>query len=224
MGVSAHDGDDVNVKGDDGSDDGVKVTITTDGAKKRLDVEAKLNGISTVAETEIATFTAYAESVALGNNKSMISVANQSDSTVIVKIREIKIINVQTAAVTGVVADFKMFRATSHSAGTSVTVSKHDTSDTLSGSVTARTGATISGEVTAATLRRWQFGSDEWGVGTQDAESDHHATAVLIPAYQSYQKMKPYMLRANEAITIKCVTNSTVGTFDMMISFTVESA
>jgi hypothetical protein len=223
MGVSSYDGDDVNVKGDDGSDDGVKITVTADGAKKRLDVEAKLNGTSTVAETELATYTAYAESVAIGNNKSMISITNASDSTVLVKIREIKLINVQTAAVTGVIADFKMFRCTSHSAGTSITVALHDTNDTLSGSVTARTGATISGEVTT-TLRRWQFGSDEWNVGTQDAESDQHAIAVLTPAYQSYPKMKPFMLRANQGITIKCVTNSTAGSFDCMISFTVETA
>lgn len=44
MGVGSYDGDDVNVKGDDGSDDGVKITVTTDGAKKRLDVDAKITG------------------------------------------------------------------------------------------------------------------------------------------------------------------------------------
>lgn len=44
MTVGANDGDDVNVKGDDGSARGGKITATTDGSKKRLDSSSKILG------------------------------------------------------------------------------------------------------------------------------------------------------------------------------------
>ena len=45
--AGSYDGDDVRIKGDDGSDDGVKITATTDGAKKRLDVSAQFSSLTT---------------------------------------------------------------------------------------------------------------------------------------------------------------------------------
>lgn len=42
MGVNSYDGNDTYVLGDNGSEDGVKITATIDGAKKRLDVDAKV--------------------------------------------------------------------------------------------------------------------------------------------------------------------------------------
>jgi hypothetical protein len=47
MGSSFVDGDDFLVKGDDGTRDGVKITATTDGAKKRLDVSANFSSVTT---------------------------------------------------------------------------------------------------------------------------------------------------------------------------------
>jgi hypothetical protein len=45
MGSSYVDRDDTVVKGDDGSSDGAKITVTTDGAKKRLDVAATITAV-----------------------------------------------------------------------------------------------------------------------------------------------------------------------------------
>ena len=170
---------------------------------------------------ELATFVALAKDVAIGNNKSMISVVNTSGSTVKVKLRELYLINSQTSAVTGVVADFNLFRCVTHSAGTSITPQSYDTADTLNASVTVRTGATI-GTESATALKRWEWSSDEWGVGTLDQEGNDHNTQTNINLLRQEKGCKPITLRANEGITLKQVVNSTAGTFDIMLVFTQE--
>lgn len=221
MTVSGYDGNDTYVLGDDGSEDGIKITSTLDGPKKRLDVSAKLSGTSTVAETELATFTIYGSSIAIGNNKSMVSLLNASGSTVVLKIRDISIINTQTAVATGILADFRLLRCTGHSVGTTITPESHDTDDSLNASFTARTGGTIAGEGTAV-YRRWQFSTDEWGAGSLDVESEQHAIGQHLPVYQQSWKGKAFTLRAGQGFTIKQVTNSTVGTFDLILTVTQE--
>jgi hypothetical protein len=171
-------------------------------------------------ETEAVTFTVYGLGIAIGNNKSMVSIVNASGSTVKIRIREVRIINVQNTAVTGVIADYRLLRCTSHSSGTAITPLAHDTSNTaLSGSVTAKTGATITGEATAP-LRRWQFSTDEWGVGASDVESSSHDVQMNRSLFETAPKTETITLNANEGITIKQVTNSTVGTFDILVVFT----
>jgi hypothetical protein len=223
MTVGAYDGNDTYVLGDDGSEDGVKITSTTDGAKKRLDVEAKLNGTATVAETEIATFVAVAQGIAIGNGKSMISLLNATGSGVIVKLREAWIVSAQTTAVTGVLAQFQLLRMTGHSAGTSITPLPYDTADTINVNVTARTGATIAGAA-AVNLKRWYWSTDEYGVGAQDVESMDHTANNLNPHYIAAGKTKPITIRAGEGLTINQITNSTVGSFDLYLVFTQETA
>lgn len=223
MTVSGYDGDDVNVKGDDGSADGAKITVTTDGAKKRLDVSASFSSTPTVEEASFATFVAVAQSIAIGNGKSMISLLNGSGSGVVVRIREIWIANAQTTAVTGIMAQFQLIRMTGHSVGTAITPLPHDTSDTLNVNVTARTGATIAGAA-SVNLKRWYWSSDEYGVGAQDVESEDHNMQNLNPHYIAAGKTRPLTIRAGEGLTINQITNSTVGTFDLYIVFTQESA
>lgn len=208
--LSFNDNDDVQLKG---ATDGTLIGNVSDSLKVAI--------VGFATEAEYPTFCACAESVQIGNNKSMISIVNTSGSTVKVKIREIKIINVQTTAVTGVVADFRLLRCVTHSVGTALTPASYDTTDSLSVSITARTGATIGTEGTAV-LRRWQWSSDEWGPGAADVEASDHALQALIPGYYTINKTKPITLNANEGVTLKQVTNSTVGTFDIMVVFTQE--
>lgn len=174
----------------------------------------------TQASSQIATFNLVARNVTIGNNKSMVSLLNASGSTVIIRITAIKILNTQTSAVTGVVSDFQLFRFTGHTGGTSLTPQVYDTTDSLNGSVTARTGSTISGEATNP-LNRWLKSSDEWGVGALDTEGLDQAIDQAIPLYQQYHTTeKSITLRANEGIHIKHVVNSTAGAFDFIITFT----
>jgi hypothetical protein len=151
----------------------------------------------------------------------MLSITNANGSAVRVKIKDLKIINTRTTAVTGIIADFRLLRCTSHSGGTTVVPAPYDTTNTLDGSITARTGATITGEGTNI-LARAIHSSDEWGPGTVDTEGTHYP-------YQLYNSVLPVVeggesitLNANEGVTLKHVTNSTAGSFDIMMIFTQE--
>lgn len=180
----------------------------------------KMDAVATAANNELATFIVRGESIAIGNNKSMLSLLNGSGSGIKIKIRQIKIINVQNSAVTGVISNYEMRRFTGHSGGTVLTPHAHDTTDILNGSVTARTGATISGETVS--LYRYSWSTDEWGSGAQDVESNDHAFELSIPCYVSANYSKPMILNPGEGLHMKQTTNSTVGTFDIEILFTQE--
>lgn len=175
----------------------------------------------TSLDSELSTFSVYATDIVIGNNKSMLSLVNTSGSTVKCKIREIRIINTQITGITGVIADFRLLRIVGHSAGTLLTVAPYDTVDSLNVSITARTGSTVTSEGTAI-LRRWQASTDEWGPGAADVESAAHDTQLHIPLYTKQLGTKPITLNPNEGITIKQITNSTAGQFDLLVLFTQE--
>lgn len=205
-------------------DNGTEIAGATDGTRignvaDALKVTAV--GTSTVGETELATFHVLAENTAIGNNKSMLSIVNDGGSSVVVKIREIRIVNNQTTAITGVMSEFQLRRISGHTSGTSITPLTHDTSDSLNASVTAATGSTVSGE-SSLNLRHWKWSSDEWGVGASDVEAFDHTETALVPLYGQPSKTKPITLRAGEGLTIKHITNSTAGAFDISVLFTQE--
>lgn len=186
----------------------------------------KLNTDGTIAtsEKELATFTALATSTSLANNKSVFSIVNASGSTVTAKISAIYITSVQTAAVTGVAGFFEMHRIVNHSGGTSITaIETLDTTDTLNGSITVRTGSTVTSE-SANLLWRAQFTTDEWGPATTlDVPGVTHLFSTMFPVWTRKDRdNKPIILHANEGLTVKFATNSTVGSFDVMVVFTQE--
>ncbi len=194
--------------------------VDTDPA---LVVAVSPNNTSFTRDREFATFTALATGIALGNNKSMFSIENTTGSAVKCRIHEIYMINVQTSGVTGVVTTFQLRRATSHAAGTPITaIETMETTDTLDSSITARTNATITGE-SATLLWRALWSSDDWGTGGADVESNAHDFQTMFPIYsRKTQGLKPITLNANETLTIKCATNTTAGTFDLLVVFTQE--
>jgi hypothetical protein len=187
-------------------------------ASDQSTIPVSVSSIAVGADTR-KTFVARAQAAALGNNKSMFSLLNAGGSGVVVRIQKIYLINTQNAAVTGINADFSLFRMTGHSVGTSITPQTHDTADTLSVNVTARTGATIAGEATPA-LYRWIWGSDEWSTGAADADSADHGLQNLIPLYAPQMNEKAITIRAGEGLTLKQTVNSTSGTFDVICVFT----
>ena len=185
----------------------------------RLKVDAQLSAITT--SNESATFIAFTQAAGVATGKSMMSFVNTTGSTVKVKIRQIKIISAQTTAVTGVICNFEFRKFVSHASGTSITTVPMDSTDTLSGSVTVRTGATITGETTTV-LMRYQWSSDEWGVGSLDVEGSDHSNSVFMPVYSAPRYTKPITLNANEGFHIKHTTSSSVGSFDIEVLFTQE--
>jgi hypothetical protein len=174
-------------------------------------------------EAELATFTAHTDNAVIAQNKSMMSIVNTTGSTVIVRLRQVWVVNTRTAATTGVVADFRLLRCVGHSAGTLITTGPHDTADAQNASVTVRTGATVTSEGTAV-LKRLVWSSDEWGAGTLDTEALQVALQQVAPGYWQAPKTKAITLRANEGITLKQVTNSANGLFDVSMVFTQEPA
>jgi hypothetical protein len=123
--------------------------------------------------------------------------------------------------VNGTVLSFQLKRIAGHSSGTSITPEVSDTSDSLDGGVTVKTGSTVSSESINA-IKRWMVSSEEWGNGALDFENMQALEMGLYPIYEAHSPQKPITLRQNQGVTIKCATNSSAGTFDVAIVFTQE--
>jgi hypothetical protein len=171
------------------------------------------------AASEEATWTARASAVSLALDKSLLSILNV-DATLIVRLRQIWIVNAQITTVTGVIGTFELHRITGHSVGTSVTPQPADTNDVLDGDITVRSGATVAGE-DAAILQHWQWSTDEWSSGSPVVSAADHTAQTLTPCYQTPDQAKPWILRQNQGLSLKFTTNTTVGSFDVMFVFTV---
>jgi hypothetical protein len=170
---------------------------------------------------EPATFNVLSITTAPGNNKHMISIMNNTGSTVVIKIKKIFLINNQTTAVTGVAVDMRGFRITSLTGGTTIVPQSFDLNDTINGSVVCATGGTVGGLGTIPLIRR-VFSSDEWGPGTLDVEANDHIIQSVLPIYDEGFNQKPITLRAGQGFTLQCVTNTTAGNFDFEVTFTQE--
>ena len=194
----------------------------SDGSAMRA-IKVLSDGTVVTRYKELATFTALSTATVIGNNKSMLSILNAGGSTVVVRLLSIYVVNTQTTSVTGVAGTFELRRITGHSVGTQITaIEEMDTADTLDASVTVRTGATIAGE-SATLLWRSLFSTDEWGPGTLDVEGMDHAFQTMFPIWvRQGPDAKPILLRAGEGLTVKFATNSTAGTFDILLVFTQE--
>jgi hypothetical protein len=181
----------------------------------------------TQAGSAYASFTVMALNTAIGNNKSMLSIYNPVGSGVKLKLREFYIRNPRQAAVTGIAADFRIYRFSSVSAptgGSTVTPVTHDTDDSLAGGVTCQTGATVSGEEANA-LDRMVMSTDEWGPGTLDVEANQQAIANYLPARAKRDpQLKALTANPGQGLHLKHVVNSTAGEMDIIFVFTQETS
>lgn len=195
----------------------------SDGTNART-IKTLTDGTSVTRYKELATFTGVATDIAVANNKSLLSIVNASGSTVVSRISAIYVTSVQTTGVTGVAGNFELRRITNHSAGTAITaIEKMDSNDSLNASITVRTGSTVTSESTNL-LWRSVFSTDEWSVNNAiDTAAEGHLLSTMFPIWKKADfDNKPIILNANEGLTIKFATNSSVGTFDIMIVFTQE--
>lgn len=204
-------------------------TLGTRGSEATLSTRATEATLAQIlaalgSRTPAKTFTVVATNVAIGNLKSMLSILN-ADGSRVLRIHRVSLRNVQVSSVTGVAADFRLRRITGHSGGTLVTPEAHDTNDAIDADMTVRTGATVSGEA-ATFIDRAIWASDEWGPGTADVESLDHAMQQLTPGWDftAFSALKPLVLRPGQGLTVKCETNSTAGTFDVVMVITDEAS
>lgn len=171
-----------------------------------------------VNQRDYATFVATAPAVSLAAGKSLLSLLNASSG--VIRVRRVYLVNVQTGAVTGVAAEFQLRRFTGHNAGSVLAPEAHDDADALDAGVTARTGATLSGEA-GTYLGRQLWSSDDWGPGTLDTESSDHAAQTLSPAWRFDAPLRPITLRTGQGLTVRCHAGA-AGTFDVSLVFTVD--
>ncbi len=174
-----------------------------------------------VSLQEKATFTASAVSVGVSNNRSMTSIVNSGVSSVVIKIHEIYLINTRNTAITGTVINFELRRIGSHTGGVVVTPIPIDSIDSLAATVTCLSNAVVGSETDLLWRNVWS--SDDWQTGTTDVESFDHVMQTLFPIYaRKTNGTKPITLRAGDGISVKCATNTTSGTFDILVVFTQE--
>lgn len=195
----------------DGTDT-AQVTGTNGGS---LQVECAAGCSSAVTP---ATFVVHCDRIAPAQNKYMCTLFNTSSTRKAVIHRIVAEWNAFTA-VTGVVHDMYYARISARTAGTSITIRPNETNDTLSAGISADTNST---SVTESFVWHRFVGSSE----------ESPVTATSINTYGEYQSTilfeklegtKGLVLRQNEGVSIRTLTNSTVGVMSFRIVFTDEA-
>lgn len=179
-------------------------------------------GLNSGQNSDPASFFVSVSDVSIGNNKSMLALMNSSTVNVKLKITLIKIINSRTTNIVGVVAEFRLRRITASSGGSLLNIYPQETNDVLDSGVTARSAGTSTDLSGPVDLSRYLYSSDEWGPGTADVESTDHTLQTVEPAYVYRPGTKSIVLRPNEGLDVRQITNSTNGNFDVIMIFTQE--
>ena len=203
------------------ADSFTQVPPNSTGNKVRT--RTKVIGVDTVHEqavfqTALPTYYALADNVAFATNKQLITVLNAAGSGKMLAIKKLFLINVQTAAVTGVALRSDVRRITAHSGGTVITPVAADSNNAaLPAEVTVRTGATSVTE--GAIMFPLAYSNDEIGATQAFPSSILLQGLNFIPEGIETQEIR---LRPGEGITLKQITATTLGLFAYLIVFTVD--
>jgi hypothetical protein len=198
------------------------IGLVPDGTGKRIRTrtrqvagEDRHEQYVTLAAAE--TWFAYADAVAFAQNKQHITLFNATGSGKLVKARKLFAYNLQTAAVTGVSCRFDLKRVTAGSAGTAITSAPADSLNAaLPAGVAARTNATVT---EGAILFPWLTSTDEeLATPALSKGAFQQSTNILIEG----NEVQELALREGEGLTVKQITNTTVGSYGWLIVFTVE--
>ena len=162
-------------------------------------------------------FLALADNVAFAQNKHHISIFNAADSTNIIRLERLHFVNLSLAAVTGVGIRFDVKRTTGQSGGTALTSTPYDTADLSrlnTSKVRVATGATI---VEGALRYPVVTNNDEIGL----TAATQPGLLSRVNVFTSEGNVKRGVLRPGEGLTVKQITNSTVGSFAWVLQFAV---
>ena len=201
----------------------IQVPPNSTGSKVRT--RSRVIGANTVHEQAVyqaalPTYYALADAVTCAQNKQVISILNDTGSGKVVALKKLFIINTQLSTVTGVAIRSDVKRATAHSGGSTVTpVSADSANATLPAQITVRSAAT---SVTESTLLfPLTYTNDEVGATQAFPTAQLMAGLNWFPEGAEVQEVS---LREGEGLTIKQITNSSVGQFAWLIVFTVDDA
>lgn len=168
-----------------------------------------------------ATYHISSQAIAFASGKDMLNVFQTSSGTVTVKVYRIFMFNNQTAGVTGILTTMQIRRLTAASAGSAVTILKHNTGDATLTNVTGGTGQTV----TASDIfRRILWSNDEPTVSTGTIDEFE----MLVPNAEIWNSgygdsnVEPLVCRSgqNEGIDLHQSGASAVGTTDAEIEMT----
>lgn len=167
---------------------------------------------------EDPTFRVVTYSVAGANNKAMVGVVNTGSA--VIGVWRIWLVNVQVAAITGILGSFELKRITGVSGHTVLTPDTLDTADTVPAGVLCFTAGTPTGEATRALAKR-RFSTDEWVAGTVDQETNTLDFQNLIPAFDfGGSGLKPLVLRTGQGFALYERAATAQGTWDLEVEFT----
>jgi hypothetical protein len=171
-----------------------------------------------VTQGALPTFYAWSGAQPFANGKHFLSIFNVLASGKIVRIKKVYVINMQTAAVTGVLFQMDFRKTTAQAAGSAITAVAMDSQDAppAQNVVAIAAGATV----TNGPLLFSQILSNE------EAAAAHASPTPMIQAGINWipegVEVKEITIRPGEGFTVQNVTNTTVGSYAVLIVFTVE--
>lgn len=155
--------------------------------------------------------------IALAANKLFFDLFNATGSGKILQVLAIAL-QKDMSTQTGVAIQFDLHKTTSvGTGGTGITPVKLDSGNAaLSGSVTARFAASGGAALGDKLISRF-YHSEETNTAAQTQEAFPFWPPVILPGLHFHQ---PIMIRENEGLTLKQITSSTAGTYNVWVLFT----
>lgn len=175
-----------------------------------------------VTQSPIAppTFLALYAGIAPAANKYMATLFNTSSTRKVV-VQRIWAILTQIAAAAGATLEQHLETITARTAGSTVTPTSNDSSDSLSAGITADTGSTA---VTDGNeLVRFIMTGDQVALGDNGTIKTRQFLSNAL-VYEKKDFTKGLTLRQNQGLSIKNITSNTTGTMSYLIEFTDEGA
>ena len=169
----------------------------------------------------VATYRCVSTQTDFAANKCMISVFNENASTNIIRVYRIWALNNQIAAVPGVITNLEIRKLSAASGGTTLNITKHNTSSSTLSNITCATNATVT---TTDLYKRIIWSTDEpASAGTIDELQTLFPLALIWNQGYADSTTEPLTLRANQGVGI-INTGAIAGRADFIIEFTVAGS
>lgn len=194
----------------DGPGDKLAMRTYTEGADVKHSQGVYFDGLP--------SFRLLCESGTPATNKYHIYLGNNTGSGQTVFLTDLRIINLQTAAVTGVINRFNFRRVTGTPTLTAVTPYAFNSADTALANVTA--GHTVTAGLTDSTLIMPIILSSEEGTAVPTNTSIQLDRINVLPSPNQY--LRAMALRPGEAFAVRQVDAGAVGAFAWIMDFAVE--
>jgi hypothetical protein len=198
--------------------------VPPDSTGDKLDMMSYPRGADTVHAQGVynpglPSFRLLVESGVGAANKYHIYLGNNTGSAQTLYVTSLHFINLQTAAITGVINRFNLRRVTGTPTLTSVTSYAKNSADTALANVTS--GHTVTAGLSDSTiiLPLILSSEEQTAVPTNTASYLQHLN-LLQPMLSPWER--PFALRPNEALAVKQVDAGAVGSFAWIMDFAVE--